>query len=86
MKKNENIINMNNIWYNVIYENPLLFTDYYNNNQESYFKDNRHEQSVFSIIRKMNNPILLEDETWFPNFGSEESLKYPFWATRFRKS
>jgi hypothetical protein len=65
-----------------LYDNPLMFTDHYNNNQESYFKDNRHEQSIFSVIRKMHNPILLEDETWFNTFGNEKSLKYPFWATR----
>ena len=47
----------------------------------SYFIDNRHEQSILSIIRKMGNPILLTDETWFP-FGSKKSLNYPFWATR----
>jgi hypothetical protein len=85
MKKNKNLINLNNIWYNVIYDNPLLFTDHYNNNnQESYFIDNRHEQSIFSVIRKMHNPILLKDETYFGkgNFGKEISLKYPFWATR----
>ena len=85
MKKNKNLININNIWYNVIYDNALLFTDHYNNNQESYFKDNRHEQSIFSVIRKMHNPILLEDETWFEPFGNENSFKYPFWATRIRR-
>ena len=82
MKKNEKLININNTCYKVIYDNPLLFTDYYNNNQEVYFKDNRHEQSIYSVIRKMGNPILLGDETWFTPFGNKESLKYPFWATR----
>lgn len=82
MKKNKNLVTINNIWYNVIYDNALLFTDHYNNNQESYFKDNRHEQSIFSVIRKMYNPILLTDETYFLPFGNDNSLKYPFWATR----
>lgn len=82
MKKNKNTTNLNNIWYNVIFYNPLLFTDYYNNKQEKYFKDNRHEQSIFSVIRKMNNPILIPDETYFTPFNSSLSLQYPFWATR----
>lgn len=85
MKKNINLIKLINIWYKACYDNPLMFTDYYNDNQHSYFIDNRHEQSVFSIIRKMHSPILLEDETnFYPTFGSEESLKYPFWATRIK--
>lgn len=84
MKKTENLINLINIESKTLHNNPLLFTDYYNNNQENYFKDNRHDQSVFSVIRKMGNPILLEDETFFSPFGDENSLKFPFWATRIK--
>tara|TARA_B100001758_G_C18304522_1_gene554293 strand:+ start:221 stop:937 length:717 start_codon:yes stop_codon:yes gene_type:complete len=85
MKKNKNLINLINLESKTLYDNPLLFTDHYNNNQESYFKDNRHDQSIFSVIRKMYNPILLTDETYFLPFGNDKSLKYPFWATRKRK-
>jgi len=84
IKKNPNSIKLLNLWNEVLYTNPLLFTDYYNNNQQSYFKDNRHDQSVFSIIRKIHNSIILTDETVFVSYGNEESLKYPFWATRLR--
>ena len=83
MKKNKHLIKLNELWLKAVYDNSLLFTDFYNKkNQKPYFKDNRHEQSVFSVIRKMNNPILLKDETWFMPFGNEKSLMYPFWATR----
>ena len=86
MKKNKNIVNITNIWYNVIYNNPLLFTDYYNyKNQKSYFKDNRHEQSIFSVIRKIHGSLVLRDETYFVPFGNDISLQYPFWATRKRE-
>jgi hypothetical protein len=85
IKKNPNSIKLINLWNEVLYTNPLLFTDYYNNNnQQSYFKDNRHDQSIFSIIRKLHNSIILNDETYFEPFGNEESLKYPFWATRLK--
>jgi hypothetical protein len=84
IKKNPNSIKLINLWNEVLYTNPLLFTDYYNNNQQSYFKDNRHDQSVFSIIRKIHNSIILNDETVFVSYGNEESLKYPFWATRLK--
>ena len=34
---------------------------------------------------KLYKTIVLEDETYFSDgFGSENSLKYPFWATRIR--
>jgi len=82
MKKNKNLINMIDAEIEAFHANPLLFTDHYNGNQASYFKDNRHDQSVFSVIRKIHNPILLKDETYCIPFGGKNSLKYPFWATR----
>ena len=65
-------------------DNSLLFTDYYNNiNQCSEFRDNRHDQSILSIIRKIHGSVVIDgDETWMPPFGTGVSLKYPFWATR----
>ena len=88
MKKNKNLLNLIDIYNKALHYNPLLFTDYYNkNNQEHYFKDNRHDQSIFSVIRKMINSIVLKDET---NEWKRESDKIiwspdkPFWATRLK--
>jgi hypothetical protein len=87
IKKNPNSTMLIDLWNQVLLDNPLLFTDYYNTNQESYFKENRHDQSTFSVIIKIHESIaniIEKDESWFSPFGSEESLKYPFWATRLR--
>jgi len=84
VKKNSNSIKLVNLWNETLYANPILFTDHYNNAQESYFNENRHDQSVFSVIKKMHNTITLPDQTYFVPFGNAESLEYPFWATRFR--
>ncbi len=81
-KKNANSTKLVNLWYKCLNDDPLLFTDYYSNNQEAYFKAHRHDQSVFSLIRKIHRSILLTDEGYFKKFYSEESLKYPFWTTR----
>lgn len=67
-----------------MYDEPLLFTDHYNKIQESYFIDNRHEQSILSLVRKKHGSIILNDETWFTPFGNKHSLEFPFWATRKR--
>jgi len=85
-KKNANAVNIVSTWLNALYRNPLVFTDHYNkNNQCEGFIDNRHDQSVCSIICKLYKTIVIEDETYFENgFGDEVSLKYPFWATRIR--
>jgi len=84
MKKNNTLNTLINLWGKTLIDNQLLFTDYYNSNQNKGFIDNRHDQSIFSVIRKMNNPLLLGDETWFQRFGNKDSLSYPFWTTRKR--
>jgi hypothetical protein len=68
--------------YDTYKENKLLVTDYYNDKQEDYFIDNRHEQSIFSVIRKMNKTIVLEDET--KRFPLKIRKKYPFFAKRIQ--
>ena len=45
-------------------DNPLLFTDHYNkNDQESCFIENRHDQSVLSLNRKIHGSVIINDET-----------------------
>ena len=82
LKNNKNSINFIKDMLTVLEKNKLLFTDYYNKNQKEFFRDNRHDQSISSIWRKINNSIIIKDETYFKNFGNEESLNYPLWACR----
>tara|TARA_B110000046_G_C13007498_1_gene405026 strand:- start:1090 stop:2745 length:1656 start_codon:yes stop_codon:yes gene_type:complete len=84
MKKNKHLEEYLKTFIKVIEDNPLLCTDYYNKkNQEHFFRENRHEQSITSILRKKMGSIVIDgDESWITPFGGVESLKYPFWATR----
>lgn len=83
MKNNYNSMNIIDECINVLRTDHLLVTDHYNKlNQCSEFIDNRHDQSILSLIRKKYGSIILPDETYFQPFGNKESLKYPFWATR----
>ena len=64
----------------VLKDNPYLFTDKYNNNQIPEFIENRHDQSISSIIRKqIGSNIILNTEIYFPDFTNNIKLKYPFW-------
>jgi glutaredoxin-related protein len=51
---------------------------------DSEFIDNRHDQSLFSILRKKHGTILIPDETWFPDFRDSKVLNFPILATRIR--
>ena len=87
LKKNEYVINYINNIQKIIDRNPKLITDYYNsNNQNKDFKDNRHEQSLISVYLKKTGSVVIDcDESHVIPYGSVESLKYPFWATRSKK-
>lgn len=72
----------------VINNDKYLITDKYNNiNRNKYFHDNRHDQSILSIIRKMYNTIIIPEDgktsgTFFFNWGCEAARKEPFLSTR----
>ena len=87
IKKTPHLLMLLQKYREVLDQNPLLFTDYYNaNGQDDSFKDNRHDQSVFSIIRKKYGCIILpeSEEVWWAgnNFSCEQAQTRPFWATR----
>jgi len=84
IKKCAHSVDLIDTWMKAVYDHAEMFTDCYNDKQAQYFRDNRHEQSVFSVLRKIKGSIVIPDETWFEPFGTPKSLKYPIWATRIR--
>ena len=70
---------------NVINDNPYLFTDIYNKETKRQgFVDNRHDQSVISVAKKIEGCVIIEDESYYTSFGCDKSLEIPFWATRVK--
>lgn len=59
-------------------EDALMFTDEYNaDTKYTGFKDNRHDQSVSSVTRKIVRSIVIPDDTYPPN-----QKEFPIWASR----
>tara|TARA_B100001094_G_C18017817_1_gene713528 strand:+ start:116 stop:841 length:726 start_codon:yes stop_codon:yes gene_type:complete len=85
MKNTEKMMNIIDECINVLRTDSLLVTDYYNTlGQCDDFIDNRHDQSILSLVRKKCGSIIIPDETYFKPFGNKKSLRFPFWATRKR--
>lgn len=83
IKKNKDTVNLFNLEDKVYRDNKLLVTDFYNSNQSEYFRDNSHDQSIYSIlIKKYKNVFILNDKTYFKNFKNEDALKEPFHALK----
>jgi len=70
-------------WYEVAVKHPFLFTDEKIIPQHPGFIDHRHDQSIFSIIRKTYGTNLIEDETYFDDFAIG-GRDYPLWATQIK--
>lgn len=84
MKKNKHLLNIMKIQYETLCNNPLLFTDYYNDNNKknNFFRDNRHDQSILSCVCKLYGSVVFIDKSYCKPFGCKISKQYPFWATR----
>ena len=53
MKKNDHLLTYMKEYTKTILSNSVLCTDYFNNqHQHQEFRENRHEQSITSILRK----------------------------------
>ena len=85
MKKNDLMVklidefNMICSDYSMIDDSPSI------ENNITNFKVHRHDQSIFSILRKKYGTISVPDDTWFKNFSSPEALQVPILATRIRQ-
>jgi len=84
LKKSDYTTFLVNKWCEVLYDKPLLFTDDKTRSiQNEQFIDHRHDQSVFSVIRKIYGAEIIPDETYFLDF-IREGQAYPFWAVRLK--
>lgn len=69
-------------YINVLNQDMYLISDIYNNdNQISEFRENRHDQSIFSLLSKIRGCVSIKNET---HFSSNPSIQqdYPFLSVR----
>jgi hypothetical protein len=81
MQKNDHLIEMIDEWQDIADKKPLLFTDVYSDVDDNHqgFVENRHDQSVFSLIRKKHGTLVIPDECY-----PVTDLSKPFLSTRIR--
>ena len=83
MKKTEHTLMIFNKCIELLNNDQNLITDIYNSDQNTYFKENRHDQSILSLIRKKYNSIVIKndyDDLW--RDINEDNKHIPFIATR----
>ena len=80
-KKNDHTLNFLNRFFKIINSDEKLITDFYKDNQIPNFKENRHDQSIMSLLTKVDGGIILKNETYFKP-GSEIQKNFPFLSVR----
>ena len=84
LKKCSKIVNLINEYYDLSQDYHLIDDSKSNINNHPDFIDHRHDQSLFSLLRKKLGTILIPDETWYPDFTDSKVLNFPILATRIR--
>lgn len=85
LRKNEYTISLVDLWYDKCQNYNLIgdVSDESMKLEHPEFIENRHDQSIFSIIRKKYGTTTIKDETYFgENFNNFR--KFPIHATRLK--
>lgn len=81
-KKNDHTIHYLEQFRKIIEHDQLLITDFYNKtNQINQFVENRHDQSIFSMLSKINGCESIANETEFKN-NPKIQYDFPFLSVR----
>jgi len=82
IKKNKNSTNIINQWYENCENYQLINDEIEKEKDDEKFIENRHDQSVFSILVNKFDSIKIMDETFFCDWSHSE--EYPFLKKRLR--
>ena len=85
VKNNATSKNFVKEFYDLLDYDEKLITNFYNKNQIKGFNSPRHDQSIFSILGKKYESIILSDETYFKN-NADKQYDYPILTVRDRSS
>ena len=80
IRKCDESINLVNKWYDACCIYKLIDDSPSKIPNDASFKEHRHDQSVWSIIRKQSNGIIIRDETYFKPWDLGD--KFPILAMR----
>ena len=82
LRKCVHTINLVEKWYKSCCEYNLIDNSPSSITNDSSFIENRHDQSIFSVIRKKSGTEIICDETFFAPNWNINGYNYPIWATR----
>jgi hypothetical protein len=83
MRKCNIVMKIVNEWYEIMSNNYNLIDDSQSiSNNDISFKENRHDQSIFSILRKKYGSVILSDETNTFIWNQSQYIQFPIWRKK----
>ena len=80
-KNNKHTEEFLNEFFKLVEYDKKLITDFYKDGQIENFKENRHDQSILSLLSKTLGGVIIKNETFFePNSLNQKD--YPFLSVR----
>lgn len=81
LRKCEHTIKMVDLWYETCCKYELLLDEPYSDTSYPEFREHRHDQSIFSIIRKLHGTEYIDNEVYFGSVGwnSKTANESPIW-------
>ena len=78
-------VNLVNKWYDGCCQYHILDGSTTATAADHVFRDNRNDQSLFSVLRKKHGTVMSKtDDTWFDPDWNTRGHHFPFWAIRMR--
>ena len=83
LKKTDNTVSFVKEWLDICINNKNLIDDSPSLiKNDPTFNNNRHDQSIFSLLIRRRNPVIFSDETY--EFSKSKNYSFPLNATRFK--
>jgi len=84
LRKCEHTLNLVEKWYTACCEYHLIDDSPSKIPNSNFFAENRHDQSIFSVIRNKLGSEIIKDETYFYPDWKTNGHNFPIWATRLK--
>jgi hypothetical protein len=81
LKKTDHSMKLIQEWYDTACRYDLL-NDHISDGEQPEFIGHRHDQSIFSVLRKIRGSVVIPDETYFNDWS--EGTSFPFLAKRVK--
>lgn len=80
LRKCKQTVELVDKWYETVCNYYLITDEPSKIPNDPSFIEHRHDQSIWSLLRKNHGSVIIDDETYFENWNN--GINFPIWATR----